>query len=301
MHPAAAILTLIIACTLPSCAWNKSFLQPEPIPPTARVGTRINPATGDTLLMHLSGPVHQPVFTNTHGDTLPLPYSVESVLFGDPAKPLHGWMMKPDSPSELPLATMLFLHGNGGNVFTEYPAVVPFLERGFQVFIFDYGGYGFSGGKATRKHVLRDAKTALAYVQDRADVQGKPLVIYGQSLGGHTTALLAGEVNDSVSLVVIEGGFTTYRAIAKAVTRTGPLAYLIVREGPRTKRSLGNYNGPLLVIHSREDDVVPFTMGQELFSYGNEPKQFHAIEGCHVCGPQLYPDSIAGWIRGMLN
>jgi fermentation-respiration switch protein FrsA (DUF1100 family) len=251
--------------------------------------------------MHITGKAYQPTFTHTNGDTLALPYSVESVLFGDPEKTLHGWMMKPKVPSGLPLVTILFLHGNGGNVFTEYPATVPFLTRGFQAFIFDYSGYGLSGGKATRTHVLRDAEAALAYVKTRADVIGTSLVIYGQSLGGHTAALLAGEVTDTVPLVVIEGGFTTYRAIAKAVTRTGPLAYLLVKEGPRTKRSLEQYNGPLLIIHSREDEVVPFTMGKELFAWGNEPKQFHAIDGCHACGPLLQPDSITEWIRDMMD
>lgn len=300
-HFGILLLVLLIGGTITSCAWNKSFLQPERIPTTARVGTSIDPVTGDTVLMHIDGKAHQPTFTHANGDTLALPYSVESVLFGDLEKPLHGWMMKPRSPSALPLITMLFLHGNAGNVFTEYPAVIPFLERGFQVFLFDYSGYGFSGGKATRTHVLRDAEAALAYLRSRHDVVGTPLVIYGQSLGGHTAALLAKAVKDTVTPLVIEGGFTTFRAIAKAVSHTGPLSYLVVKEGPRTKRSLEAYNGPLLIIHSREDEVVPFAMGQELFAWGNEPKQFHAIDGCHACGPILRPDSIAGWIRGMMD
>lgn len=101
--------------------------------------------------------------------------------------------------------------------------------------------------------------------------------------------------------VVIEGGFSSYRAIAKAVTRTGPLPYLVVKEGPRARRSLQQFTGPLLVIHSRDDDVVPFAMGEELFAWGNGPKQFHAIDGCHVCGPILQPDSVAAWIRTLIG
>jgi len=297
----AGATVLLITALLSSCAWNKQFLQPEKIPATARVGTSINPATKDTVLMHLTGPTYQPTFTSSAGDTLPLPYTVESVLFGDPKERLNGWMLKPKIPSKLPLVTILFLHGNGGNITTEYPTVVPFLERGFQVFIFDYNGYGFSEGKATRANVFHGAEMALAYVRSRSDVTGTPIVVYGQSLGGHTTALLAGEISDRVALVVIEGGFTTYRAIAKAVTHTGPLPYLIVKEGPRALRSLEHYTGPLLIIHSREDEVVPFAMGKELFEAGNDPKEFHAIDGCHVCGPLLQPDSITMWIRSMLK
>ncbi len=300
-HFGTVLLALLFGVTITSCAWNKSFLEPERIPATPRTGRSINPATGDTMLIHLSGATLQPGFTHTNGDTVPMPFSMESVWFGDPKEPLYGLMMKSEIPSDLPLVTLLFLHGNGGNVFTEYPAMLPFLDRGFQAFIFDYSGYGLSGGKATRTHVLRDAEAALAYVKSRPDVSGTPLVIYGQSLGGHTAALLAGEVKDTLTPVVIEGGFTTFRAIAKAVTHTGPLPYLLVKEGPRTKRSLKEFKGPLLIIHSPDDEVVPFAMGKELFSWGNGPKQFHAIKGRHIEGPLLQPDPIATWIRGMVK
>lgn len=300
-HQVSLLLALLFGVTITSCAWNKSFLKPERIPASHRTGTSINPATGDTILIHLSGATLQPTFTHANGDTMPLPFTMESVWFGDPQERLYGLMMKSKEPSDLPLITLLFLHGNGGNVFTEYPAMLPFLKRGFQAFIFDYKGYGLSRGKAARTHVLRDAEAALAYVKTRIDVIGTPLVIYGQSLGGHTAALLAGEIKDTVTPVVIEGGFTTYRAIAKAETHTGPLPYLVVKEGPRTKRSLEEYKGPLLIIHGPDDQVVPFAMGKKLFAWGNEPKQFHAIKGNHIQGPLLQPDSISTWIRGMVD
>ena len=300
-HFGTGLLALLFGLTITSCAWNKSFLEPERIPAIPRTGKSINHATGDTTLIHLSGETLQPTFTHTNGDTVAMPYSMGSVWFGDPKAQLYGLMMKPKTSSDLPLVTLLFLHGNGGNAFTEYAAMVPFVERGFQAFIFDYSGYGLSGGKATRTNVLRDTETALAYVKARPDVKGTPLVIYGQSMGGHTAALLAGEVKDTITPVVIEGGFTTFRAIAKAVSHTGPLPYLVVKEGPRTERSLEEFKGPLMIIHSPDDEVVPFAMGKELFSWGNEPKQFHAIKGRHIQGPLLQPDSIATWIRGMVK
>lgn len=185
---------LVATALLGSCAWNRQFLHPEAIPASVRAGMIINPVTGDTVMLHISRPAFQPTFTSLQGDTLPLPFTVESVFFGNPEKPLHGWMMKPKALNPPSSATILFLHGNGGNITTEYPAVVPLLERGFQVFIFDYHGYGFSQGKATRANVLRSAEAALNYIRTRLDVTGTPLVIYGQSLGGHTAALLAGDI-----------------------------------------------------------------------------------------------------------
>lgn len=297
----AIVFPLLLCAVFVSCAWNKQFLQPERIPPTAKVGTSINPATGDTLLLHLSGPAYQPSFTNARNEPLALPYTIESAMFGNPINPLNGWLVKPTTPSEQPLITLLFLHGNGGNIITEYPAVLPFVQRGFQVFLFDYSGYGLSGGKATRSNVLRDAATALEYLKSRTDVAGTPIVIYGQSLGGHTAALMASGDTAAISAIVIEGGFASYKDIAGATTRTGFLAQLLVKEGPLATKALSNYHGPVLVVHSREDRVVPIAMGRELFTSANTPKEFYEVNGPHISGPLLYADPLVGKIKELIQ
>ncbi len=296
----AALFALLLVLLVSSCAWNKAFLKPDKIPSTIQVANSIDQATGDSIVMHLKGPRHEPSITLANGGSFPIPYSIESELFESDDRQLNGWMLKPKDGPKKPKITMLFLHGNSGNLLTEYPVVVPFLRLGFQVFIFDYSGFGFSEGKATRVNVLEDAQAALSYLKTRKDVQGLPLIIYGQSLGGHTAALMADEPSGLVSLIVIEGGFTSFKSIAKATTHIGPLS-LLVCEGPRAISSIKSYTGPLLVIHSKDDDVVPFSMGKELYDQANEPKQFHEIYGPHANGPLLEADSIATWIKKMIE
>ncbi len=298
--PAAALYALLPVFFFSSCAWNKAFLAPDKIPTGLKAATSTDPATGDPIIMHFSGQAHQPTVTFTDGAPYPLPYSVESILFNSDGKQLNGWMMKSNDTIKAPEITMLFLHGNGGNLLTEYPIVIPFLQRGFQVFIFDYSGFGFSEGKASRKHVLIDAQAALAYLHARKDVRGLPLVIYGQSLGGHTAAVMADRTAGLASEIVIEGGFSSFKSIGQATTHIGPLS-LLIHEGPRATRSIKNYFGPLLVIHSDDDSVVPLSMGKALYDSGNQPKQFHVIHGPHANGPFVEPDSIATWIKAMIR
>ena len=91
-------------------------------------------------------------------------------------------MLKPKNVT--PTITLLHFHGNAGFLLSQYQAMTPLLKYGFQIFVFDYSGFGFSEGKATRTNVLIDGNSALTYVKSRDDIKNTKLVIYGQSLGG---------------------------------------------------------------------------------------------------------------------
>ena len=82
-----------------------------------------------------------------------------------------------------PKYTILHFHGSGQFIFTQYRYMEPLVEQGFQVFVFDYSGYGFSGGKASRANVLNDGRAALDYLMTKEEVKATKLVLYGQSLG----------------------------------------------------------------------------------------------------------------------
>ena len=285
---------------LSSCAWNKAFLHPDVIPATAEKGQSIDPITKDTIVLHFTLPDHVPSFTDKQGQALPMPFHIESAWFGDPDTSLYGWMLK-DTTGIPATSTILFLHGNGGNLLTEYPVMLPFVQEGSQVFVFDYSGFGSSKGKATRKHVHEDAIAALEYLRTRPDVQGTKVVVYGRSLGGHTAALLAGDRPALCDAVVIEGGFGSFREIAKRSVRLGSIAKLLVSEGPSASEALANYNGPLLVVHSTEDEVVPIDLGRDLFNAGNGPKEWLEIQGPHCAGPFLQAELLADRIQRMLS
>ena len=287
---------------LSSCAWNKAFLHPDVIPAHVQQGSSIDPVTKDTVVLRFDQPGHRPSFTDIQGRALPMPFRIESAWFGEPAAALYGWMLKDTMTDSAPEITILFLHGNGGNLLTEYPVMLPFLgDGGTQVFVFDYRGYGLSKGKAKREHVHEDAITALEYLRTRQDVGGTKVVVYGQSLGGHTAALLAGDRPTLCAAVVIEGGFGSFREIAKRSVRPGAIAKLLVNEGPSASEAIVRYHGPLLVVHSTEDDVVPIDLGRDLFNKGNEPKEWLEIQGPHCAGPSLEGGLLSERIRTLLD
>lgn len=282
---------------LSACSFNKQFLHPYKIPAQAEKINVVNNKEKDTLLIRLERN-KQPVFTNLQNDTLEPGYQVESVFFEHPDKhQLHGWIMSPDSAWNG--ITILFFHGNAGNIFTQYTEIVPLINQGFKVFLFDYSGFGFSEGKATRDNILQDAYSALSYAENRKELNTGKLILYGQSLGGHLALVVAARKQESIDGVVTEGAFSSHRDIASE--RSGFFGRMLVAEKYSGVKAVQKYKKPLLVIHSTNDEVVPFQMGRKLFNHANEPKYFYAVDKCHTCAPLFYADSISSKIFRMLN
>lgn len=288
-----AALTLTL---LASCSADKMFLKPTKIPSNTKKAT-FKTAT-DTTTVYFSGDTHQSKFTNKDKDTIDFGYTIESVVFKSANNnKLNGWFLKPKK--EAAKITLLHFHGNEGSLFQQYQAVAPLLKYGFQIFVFDYSGFGFSKGKATRKNVLTDAFSALDYLKTRQDIKDTKLIIYGQSLGGHLAAVVAKQREKDIDALVIEGGFSSHKDIAKSVG--GFFGKLIVKEMYSGKASIKDFHKPLLVIHSSEDKEVPFALGKKLFDNANQPKEFYEIKHCHICGPQFYADTISQKIKEMVN
>ncbi len=290
------LLLLVPFILFTSCSFNKVFLQPTKIPATEKSVT-IKNGKDTTVVVFLPGS-HQPVFLKNGKDTIQFDFTVESVVFKSAnGNLLNGWFLKPkDKPAIL---TILHLHGNAANVLNQCGAMIPFMKYGFQALVLDYSGYGFSEGKSTKKNVLTDALSALDYVNSREDVKDKPLLIYGQSLGGHLSAVVAAKREKDIDGLIVEGAFSSHKDIA---AHTVPvIGRIFVKKDYCAKCSIKKYHKPLLVIHSTEDKVIPFYMGQRIFSAANEPKEFYEIKKCHICGPAYYPEEISQKIKAMVK
>lgn len=289
------ILTLIfILC---SCSFNKIFFKPDKYP--RNLGEIKIKMPDDTITIFFSKQIHQPTFTKRNGkDTVQLNYTIESVLFrkanGDT---LNGWFLKPKNQQAK--ITILHLHGNGGSLLRQYKAISPLIKNGFQILLFDYSGYGFSHGKPTPKNVLADANSALDYLKSREDVKDTKIIIYGQSLGGHLSAVVAAQRQNDIDGLVMEGAFSSPKDIAARMVPV--IGRIFVRQRYSAKKSIKNYHKPLLLIHSTEDKVIPIYMSQIIFKSANSPKEFYEIRKCHICGPTYYPDEISAKIKEMLN
>jgi fermentation-respiration switch protein FrsA (DUF1100 family) len=279
-----------------SCSFNKMFLKPDRADPSA--GSYIFFSPADTTKITFEGLLHQPVFRRMNGSEVPLGYTIESVVFKSATgNQLNGWMMTPKNV--VPDITLFHLHGNSGWILTQSLIMLPLVKQGFRVFSFDYSGFGFSEGEATRDNVLADALSAFDYLTSRPEVQGNKVIVYGQSLGGHLSAVVAEKKQAQLDGLVVEGAFSSHDDIAGS--RFPLIGPFMVKEKYVAKKAIRDFHKPLLVVHSREDKVIPFRLGEKIFKAANEPKSFLEIKGCHICGPRLYTEEIAARIRQLVN
>ena len=302
MKKLMSILLPVFSLFASSCAYNNKFLSPRKYTDSTRAVTFQRSGT-DSSVVHYHGAPYQPLFLKNGRDTIVLNYTIESVLFKNrTGRQLNGWMLKPATGCTAN-ATILHLHGNGGSLLGQFSAIRPLLEKGFQIFVFDYSGYGFSEGQATRKNLLSDGVDAVDYVKNREDVKNTKLVLYGQSYGGHLAACVAAKSEAAIDALVIEGGFSNHKDLAAngANKVIGFMSRIFVKEIYSGTRMIGGFHKRVLVIHSTEDKVIPFAMGQQLFNKANAPKQFFEIKGAHLAGPALYTEEIAGKIKAMVN
>ena len=189
-------------------------------------------------------------------------------LTPEPGVRLHGWFF----PHSRPLATLLFCHGNAGNASHRLENVVGLLQTGFQVLLFDYRGYGHSGGRPSEQGLYRDAETTWAHLVERADTAGAPRIIFGRSLGGAVAIDLATRVE--ADALIVESTFTSIHTIARLLFPL-PLPALPVEYDSLSK--IERLKLPLLVIHGERDELIPFAEGQALFEAAPEPKSWYPI------------------------
>lgn len=178
---------------------------------------------------------------------------------------LHGWLFKAAS-SSAPL--IVWFHGNGGNITSRAETAAGLAERGVSVFLFDWRGYGRSGGNATESGLYRDALAAYDYAA--RSIGAERIVAYGESLGGPYAAYVAR--HRKVRCVVIENSFPSLRDLGNALYAPIPVGWTAPWAMPAT-RWLNEANVPVLIMHGRRDTVIPFRLGQALYDGLNVPKE----------------------------
>lgn len=207
---------------------------------------------------------------------------------------LHGWFVPADSSE----ATVLFLHGNAGNISHRLDSIRIFHELGLDTFIFDYRGYGQSEGKPTEQGTYLDAQAAWDYLVSKRGIAPEQIVIFGRSLGGAVAARLA--VENIAAAVIIESCFSSALDMARRLYPFMP-ARLITRLKYPVHDYVSQLNTPLLVIHSRDDEIIPFSMGQAIFEAGVEPKSFLELSGDHNYGFFLNRDRYKAGLQEFID
>lgn len=197
---------------------------------------------------------------------------------------INGWFVSaPDAPRS-PRSTILFLHGNAGNISHRMEKLEIFRNLGLDTFIIDYRGYGRSEGAPNEEGTYRDAQAAYEYLLVRRSLgeggtrEPKTIVVYGESLGAAVAVDLAAK--HPVGGIVIEEAFTSVGDVGQKMFPFLPVRWL-VRNKYDTLSKIGRINAPLLIFHSHDDEFFDMRHAQRLLAAANEPKQLIELHGGH--------------------
>ena len=190
---------------------------------------------------------------------------------------LSAWYVPADRPGRV----LLLCHGNAGNISGRLESIAVFHRLGLSVFIFDYRGYGKSEGKPTEAGTYLDAEAAWEHLVADRGVRPEDIIVFGRSLGGAVAAKLAGDRNPGA--LILESSFTSAADLAGKMLWFLPVRWLI-RFDYDTIASVRKVRCPTLIVHSRDDRLVPFRHARRIFEAAPEPKEFLEISGSHNSG-----------------
>lgn len=216
---------------------------------------------------------------------------------------LHGWFVYANTPTENQKpATVLFFHGNAGNISHRLDSIEQFHQLGLNVFIIDYRGYGQSKGKITEDGTYRDAEAAWLYLTKNRALNKSEIIIFGRSLGGAIATWLAGRVTPGG--LIVESGFSSVPSMGQRLYPFLPV-HLLSRFQYNTKKYIKEINCPVLVAHSRDDQIIPYEEGLAIFNAAPEPKQFLLMRGGHndgfIVSGQTYVNGLGLFINQILR
>lgn len=205
---------------------------------------------------------------------------------------LHGWFL----PRQSAQYSLLFCHGNAGNISHRIEKLRFFHDLGLNIFIFDYRGYGKSKGRPSEKGLYRDTKAAYVYLLSR-NIKPEQIIGYGESLGGAVIIDLAS--HNKLYALIIDSTMSNAKDMAKIIYPFLP--HWIISTKLDSLSKVKTIKIPKLFIHSINDEIVPYKLGKKLFAAASEPKEFLEIRGGHnsnffECGGIL-KESITDFIK----
>lgn len=168
--------------------------------------------------------------------------------------------------------TVLFLHGNAGHIGYRMPLARQLINAGFGVFLLEYRGYGGNKGTPTEQGLYEDGRAALQFLKQKG-IAPQHIILYGESLGTGVATQLA--VEYPVCAVILQSPYTSLGSVARF-----HYPWLFIKPWDQFD-SLGRIqqiHAPLLILHGKRDQIVPFNEGLALFNQANEPKKMLAYD-----------------------
>ncbi|TVS12016.1 MAG: alpha/beta hydrolase [Wenzhouxiangella sp.] len=211
---------------------------------------------------------------------------------------LHAWWL----PHPEARGALHFSHGNAGNISHRLDSLAIFHELGLSVLIYDYRGYGQSSGRVGEEGLDLDAEAAWRWMVDEADVPPERIVLFGRSMGGAVAARLAGQVE--AGALILESTFTSVPDIAGEIYWWLPVRWL-ARIRLDARAALADCDQPTLIVHSRDDEIVPFSHAEGLLEAAPSSARLLEIRGSHNTGfltsGDLYRDGLDEFLTDHLD
>ncbi|WNC69971.1 alpha/beta hydrolase [Thalassotalea nanhaiensis] len=205
---------------------------------------------------------------------------------------LNAWFLTVDEEVEVK-GSVYFLHGNAQNISQHLASVYWLPKQGYQVFLLDYRGYGNSEGTPVLSDVLTDINAGFEFIVNHPKTQNKPLYLLGQSLGASMSGYLAGsqpQMRDKFSAVILDAAFTSYADASQSVASQSWITWLF--QYPVAWSMPDNYDlidvvdkispTPLLIIHGKQDNIIPYQHSQTLLAKAKQPKALLSYNGGHI-------------------
>ena len=219
----------------------------------------------------------------------------EDILFPTPdGQTLHGWFF----PGSKSLPLLLFCHGNAGNICHRIENVSFLVKKGISVLLFDYRGYGQSTGKPSERGIYIDGIAAYDYLTASKKFCPEEIAVFGRSLGGAVALEIA--LQRKVRCLIIESTFTSTRDMSKRMFPFFVFSPFLPHHY-HNSRKIRKISVPKLIIHGKNDKIVPFAMGKKLFEQSTGTKEFLPIDGAghndtYIIAGEPYFDSLSHFI-----
>lgn len=186
---------------------------------------------------------------------------------------LSAWFFE----AEAKKATLLFFHGNAGNISGRLPQAKGWVERGISVFLLDYRGYGKSSGKIEKgTDLLEDARSALGWLEQEKKIPSERVILYGQSIGSYPAIELAQE--KKFAGLVLEAPFTTLLELAR--THYGWIPEVALKDfSMQNQEAIAKAQAPVFILHGNQDEICPVAMGERLYELAPAPKELYIVPG----------------------
>ncbi len=173
--------------------------------------------------------------------------------------------------------TLIFCHGNAGNIGDRLDKIGLLHGLGMNIFIIDYRGFGRSQGRVSEDSIYLDAKATYDYLLNSRKIKREHIILYGESIGSAVVIDLAAK--EKIGGLIVEGAFSKGRDMAKKIYPFLPA--LLFSNKFDSLEKIKKVNAPKLFIHSENDEMIPLGLAEKLYHAAHQPKRFVKIRGTH--------------------